>query len=442
MEAWLPSNWAGRFLSGGNGGLNGCVNYADLAYSSSLGFSAVATNNGHNGTSGRPFYNNSDVVEDFAYRAMHTGVVVGKQITKDFYGQKHKKSYYLGCSTGGRQGFKAAQDFPEDFDGIIAGAPAVAFNNLTSWSGSFYQATKGPGSPTFLTSQQWATVHADVLKQCDKLDGYADGILEDASICQYDPSGLLCPAGTTDSSTCLTAPQIQTVKSVLGPLKNGQGDLVYPRLQPGAEILASFIVLNGVPFPYTTDWFRYALYNDPNWDPTTLSTKDYDNAARINPFNIQTWKGDLSRVQKRGAKILHWHGQEDAIISSANSPRYYEHVSKTMGATPAQLDEFYRFFLVSGTGHCSGGEGASVIGQNINSFNSLDPKENILMALVNWVENGKAPEKIIGTHWVNGTQSLGVDYQRAHCRYPRRNQYKGTGNPKAIDSWECVDQKR
>ncbi|KAH8728332.1 Tannase/feruloyl esterase [Phaeosphaeriaceae sp. PMI808] len=442
MEAWLPSNWTGRFMSGGNGGLNGCINYADISYASSLGFASVGTNNGHNGTSGEPFYNNSDIVEDFAYRALHTGVIVGKQITKNYYGKAHKKSYYLGCSTGGRQGFKSAQTFPGDFDGIVAGAPAIAFNNLTSWSGSFYNKTGPPNSPTFLSVAQWAIVQKDVYKQCDALDGFVDGILEDASLCQYDPSGLACPEGTTSSTTCLTPAQIKTVKAIHSPLLNGNGDLVYPRLSPGAEAAAGAAIMTGQPFIYTIDWFRYALYNNPSWDANTISPTDYDNNARANLFNIQTWDGDLSRFQKRGSKVIHWHGGADPIISNENSPRYYKHVSSTMGLSPKQLDDFYRYFSVSGTSHCRGGDGANVIGQGINSFNSLNPKENILMAIVDWVEKGNAPEALVGTKWVNNTKSLGVQYQRAHCKYPKRNQYKGQGDPNAISSWECVDQVR
>lgn len=439
MEAWLPADWQGRFLSVGNGGLNGCVDYAHLAYTSGLGFSSVGTNNGHNGTSGEPFLNNSDVVEDFAYRAMHTGVVTGKSISKDFYGKAHDKSYYLGCSTGGRQGFKSAQDFPDDFDGIVSGAPAIAFANLTSWSGHFYAITGPPSAPTFVTMPQWIMVHGDVLKQCDALDGFVDGIIEDPRLCNYDPSGLACPEGSTNATNCLTAPQVETVKAVFSPLLNDAGDLVYPRFQPGPEIIGSAVIFNGQPFPYTTDFFRYALYNDPSWDPTTIGSDDYNNAARINPFNIQTWKGDLSGMQKRGSKIIHYHGTADFIISSDNSPRYYEHVSSTMGLSPAKLDDFYRYFSISGTGHCGGGDGAHAIGQGSDEFNGLEPRQNVLMAIVDWVENGNAPETLIGTKFVNDTEALGVDFQRAHCKYPKRNQYKGQGDPKAIDSWECVD---
>ncbi|KAF2470862.1 tannase and feruloyl esterase [Lindgomyces ingoldianus] len=435
MEAWLPANWTGRFLSTGNGGISGCTGYNDMVYTTRLGFASVGANNGHNGTSGGAFYNNPEVVADFAYRSVHTGVVVGKAISKAFYGKAHKKSYYLGCSTGGRQGFKSAQDFPEDFDGIVAGAPAFAFNNLTSWSGHFYILEGNPTSPTFVPTNMWPIIHQDILKQCDAIDGYIDGIIEDPLLCNYDSKGLICGGNLT--TNCLTPVQSQTVQKIFSPLYAADGSLVYPRMQPGSEISAAYISYTGAPFPYMADWYRYAIYNDPSWDPATLNTTDYANAARINPSNIETWKGDLSAVHNRGAKILHYHGQMDAIITSDNSPRYYEHVSKTMRLKPTQLDSFYRFFRISGMDHCYGGDGASVIGQSLNSVASLDPSQNVLMAIVNWVENGKAPETIIGTRFVNDTQSLGVQYQRAHCKYPKRNVYKG-GDAKKLNSWECV----
>lgn len=274
------------------------------------------------------------------------------------------------------------------------------------------------------------------MKQCDALDGYVDGIIEDPRICNYDPSGLICTEGAT--TNCLTPAQAGTVKGALSPLYTDSGDFVYPRLQPGAEIIAAYVLFNGQTFSYTADWFRYAIYNDPTWDPKTIDSDDYEAAARKNPFNAQTWEGDLSAVKKRGAKIIHWHGGEDFIITSDNSPRYYEHVKSTMRLSNAQLDTFYRYFLVSGTGHCSGGNGAHAIGQGLGEVNSNSPKENVLMAMVDWVEKGRAPETLLGTKWVNDQKELGVDFQRAHCKYPKRNQYI-KGDPKLPSSWKCVN---
>ncbi|KAM0327601.1 hypothetical protein ACHAQA_005894 [Verticillium albo-atrum] len=433
VEVWLPTKWSGRFLSTGNGGTGGCIQYEDVAYAVSQGFAAVGTNNGHNGTIGSPFLNNPGVIEDFAYRALHTGVVVGKATTKTFYGKEHTKSYYLGCSTGGRQGFKEAQRFPEDFDGIVAGAPAFSFPNLTSWSGHFFTTTGAPGSPTFLTTEQWAAVAKDILVQCDGLDGQVDGIIEDPDLCQYRPEALLC-SRTNSAATCLTGAQAQTVRTIFSDLHGVDGALVYPRMQPSPQL---GLLVGGRPFPYTVDWFANVVYNDTNWDPTTLGPEDYAVSSRQDPFGISTWQGDLSGVRDSGAKILHYHGLQDAIISSDNSARYYNHVSRTMGLPAAELDAFYRYFRISGMGHCSGGPGATFIGNQAKSVAGYAPEGNVLSAIVQWVEKGVAPDHILGTAYVNGTKANGVAFKRKHCKYPKRNVYKH-GNPKSADSWRCV----
>ncbi|KXH49825.1 tannase and feruloyl esterase [Colletotrichum simmondsii] len=438
FEAWLPENWTGRFLSTGNGGLGGCVQYEDLDYASSLGFASVATNNGHDGQTGLPFLNNEDVIEDFVYRALTTGVVVGKDVTKSFYNKPHTKSYYLGCSTGGRQGFKQAQAFPENFDGIVAGAPAFAFNNLTSWSCHFLPLTGQQGADTFIPMTMWPTIHDDILAQCDELDGVKDGFLESPDLCDYKPESLLCGVNSNQTDACLTQKQVETLRGIYAPLIDASGDLVYPRMQPGAELSgAPQTYFTGQPFG-AADWFKYAILNDSTWDPATITPEDYVRSSSLNLFNVETWDGDLSPFQNRGGKLLHYHGLIDGTISSDNSPRYYEHVSQTMDLAPAELDEFYRLFRISGLAHCSGGTGAAFIGNQAKNMASLDPEENVLMAMVRWVEEGIAPETVTGTAFVNNTVSAGVDYKRRHCRWPTRNIFKGTGDYKDENNWECV----
>ncbi|KAK8152840.1 Tannase/feruloyl esterase [Phyllosticta citrichinensis] len=437
MEAWLPVNWTGRFLSTGNGGLSGCIKYEDMAYTAGLGFSTVGANNGHNGTEGTSFYKNDDIVADFAWRSVHTGVVVGKKISEAFYGKTHDKSYYLGCSTGGRQGLKSAQSFPDDFDGIVAGAPAASFLGLLSWSGHFYTILGDEDSPSHVSADLWAVVHEDILKQCDGIDGVIDGILEDPELCQYRPEGLICGSGATNTSSCLTPAQADAVRLVLSPVYGTDGSIVYPRMQPGSEIASSASLFNGS-FAYTKDWFRYVVYNDPSWDPATLDAEQMEFASKKDPWNIQTWEGDLSRLRDRGSKLLHYHGLMDGSISSENSPRYYNHVSRTMGLTTEELDDFYRFFRISGMGHCTGGDGAHAIGNELESLESLDPDENALMAMVRWVEEGIAPTTLIGTKWKGDTADTGVDYKRAHCKYPARNVYVGSGDGRDMDGWKCV----
>ncbi|KAF2845817.1 tannase and feruloyl esterase [Plenodomus tracheiphilus IPT5] len=436
MEAWLPANWTGRFLSTGNGGLGGCIQYEDIEYAASLGFAAVGTNNGHDGMTGQSFLNNPDVIEDFAYRALHTGVVVGKQISHQFYMRAHTKSYYLGCSTGGRQGFKSVQDFPDDFDGVVAGAPAFAFNNLTSWSTHFLPLTGVQGDPQFVPSEMWLVIHKDILAHCDSIDGAWDGILESPDLCDYDPTGLLCTP--SQNTSCLTSAQVDTVRSIYSPLFGPDGSLVYPRLQPGVEATeAPVSYFLGQAFG-AVDWWKYAIFNNPAWNPLTLNPEDYETSSRLNLFNIETWEGDLCKFQGRGGKLLHYHGVADGIIPSGNSARYYEHVSNTMGLRPQELDDFYRYFRISGMAHCGGGPGASFIGNSRRNTASLSPKENVLLATIRWVEEGVAPDTITGTAFVNGTMSAGVDYKRRHCRWPLRNVFDGKGDVKDDSSWQCV----
>ncbi|GAB7356750.1 hypothetical protein MBLNU459_g7652t1 [Dothideomycetes sp. NU459] len=449
VEVWLPSgtqaSWNGRFLSTGNGGLNGCVAYADMIYTTSMGFAATGDNGGHDGNSGNgtPFLNNNDVVLDFAYRSRHSAVVLGKQVVKTYYGQAHKKSYYFGCSTGGRQGLKAVQMFPGDFDGVSAGSPATDFNHLTSWSGHFLTLTGTNSSdPRFLTSAQWTLVHGEVLRQCDEpLDGVADGILEDSSICAFNPETLLCIRGanTTGPANCLTTAQVETVRQVYLPLYGLNNTFIYPRLQPSAELAADapapFAYLDGNLIGPATGYFSNVIYNDPTWDPTTFNALDIAYADSLDAYHghISSYQGDLSAFRDRGGKVITYHGMTDPIISGEQSMRYYGHIASTMNLSSTKMDDFYRYFRISGMGHCSGGPGAWAFGQTTAARNA---SENILWDLVNWVENGTAPDRLVGTKWYNDTSANGIEFQRAHCRYPYRTTYVG-GNPNVTSSWTC-----
>ncbi|KAH7304732.1 tannase and feruloyl esterase [Stachybotrys elegans] len=432
LETWLPLNWTGRFLSVGNGGLGGCIDYSDMSYAVGRGFAAVGTNNGHDGNIGLPFFNNPGVIEDYAYRAIHTGVVLGKQITEALYGKKHTKSYYLGCSTGGRQGFMEAQRFPEDFDGIVAGAPAFDFTGLQASSAWYYNIVGTPGSPTFLTPQLWRVVLQDTLKQCDGLDGHVDGVIEDPDLCQYRPEGLLCNGETT--TNCLTGIQADTVRRVYSALYDKHGELVYPRMQPGAE--SSFILWNGTPFPYAIDWWKYVVYNDPSFDGN-MTLDDIEAARNTETYGVDAFEGDLSGVKDRGTKILHYHGLQDNLITSDNSARYYNLVSRTMGLRSDDLDDFYRYFRISGMAHCSGGTGAYNIGNRLSGLAGESAEENVLTAIVQWVEGGEAPEHVLGTAFTDFNKTE-IKFRRRHCKYPLRNAYSGSGDPDSAESWSCV----
>ncbi|KAH8892282.1 tannase and feruloyl esterase [Thozetella sp. PMI_491] len=430
FETWLPSNWTGRFLAVGNGGLGGCIAYSDMAYGGQRGFAVVGTNNGHDGNTGLPFFNSSGVLEDYAYRAVHTGVVIGKQATAAFYGQKHTRAYWLGCSTGGRQGFMEAQMFPNDFDGIVAGAPAFAFTSLMLWEGFFYTITGGPRSPTFISESLWSSVYQDIMKQCDGLDGRVDGIIEDPDLCQYRPESLICTLG--QNTSCLTGVQAETVRRVFSPLYGGDGKMVYPRITPGTDSASS--LWSGTMFRYSLEWLRYVVYKNPSWNGT-IGIQDIEAALKVSAFGVDAFNGDLSEARRLGTKILHYHGLADPLISPENSARYYNHVSRTMQLPSGKLDDFYRFFRISGMAHCAGGPGATYIGNRATALAGEEPDRNVLAAIVEWVEKGKAPEYILGTALDRDNQTA---FQRRHCKYPLRNVYSGSGDPNSADSWNCI----
>ncbi|KAJ7750795.1 tannase and feruloyl esterase [Mycena metata] len=412
-EAWLPDVWFGRFLGLGNGGLGGCIDYVNLDYGTQLHFAAVGSDNGHDGGSGTDpgdadqLLNHPEVINDFAFRAVHVEAVIGKEIVRAYYGTPAAKSYFLGCSTGGRQATQAALLFPDDFDGIVGGAPATDFNHLTIWQGLISHYVGAPISPAtpsskFIPPALMSVVSAEILRQCDALDGVVDGIITEPDACEFRPEAIQCTKGNT--TNCLTPIQVQALKNIFTPLFGLDGQLVYPRYPPGAEAdpfgnWARFTILNVTEF----DFSNFSVAVTPFWDS-------------INPGGIATYNGDLSAFRNRGGKFLTYHGQRDPIISPTNSKRVYDLISHTLSLP--SLDDFYRLFMIPGMGHCFGGVGPTSFGQaeGLNLVNTSS--HNILLAMVDWVEGGIAPDTIIGSD-TNGST-------RTHCRYPMRSVFNGT----------------
>lgn len=229
------------------------IKYGNLAYGSSLGFATIGTNNGHDGDTGEFFLNNTEVLADFTNRSIPIAAVLGKRITKAYYGRAHTKSYFLGCSMGGRQGIHAALHRPADFDGILAGAPAVNMLRLAGWSGMITRYLGAPHpkrSASHIPSQMWDIISAEVRRQCDKLDGVEDGIISDPDACDFRPEELRC--NDDDTFECLTVAQIEALRKVYEPLYGLNGELLIPRLDPGAEIseLGREMILSGEPYLY------------------------------------------------------------------------------------------------------------------------------------------------------------------------------------------------
>ena len=276
FEAWLPDEWFGRFLGLGNGGLGGCVSlplyfififsnilnktgidYLNLDYGSTLHFASVGSDNGHDGTTGSQFLNNPEVINDFAFRAIHVEVVLGKQIIDAYYGRPQHKSYYLGCSTGGRQAIQSALLYPDDFDGLVAGSPATDFNHLSGWQAMLGRFVGAPLNSTeaFIPATLWPVISQEILNQCDELDGVKDGIITDPDQCIFRPEALLCSSETKNKSSCINPAQAAALTNIYQPLYGTKGQLLYTRYDPLAESLGNFINM------FSGDIFSIALVN-------------------------------------------------------------------------------------------------------------------------------------------------------------------------------------
>jgi feruloyl esterase len=212
----------------------------------------VGTNNGHDGNTGRPFFGNSEVLNDFTFRSIHVAAVVGKEIVAAYYGQPHAKAYYSGCSTGGRQGTMSALKYPEDFDGIVAGAPATNSNGLLHWAGMLARYIGAPNptlSPAFISPELWNVVAQEILDQCDGIDGVLDRIITDPDLCEFRADALLCSGDGADR--CLTEPQVVALQKIYSPLYDND-ELIYSRFDPSAEAEAIAIDLFNGKFPAFT----------------------------------------------------------------------------------------------------------------------------------------------------------------------------------------------
>jgi len=308
--------------------------------------------------------------------------------------------------------------FPEDFDGVVAGSPATDFNHLTGWQAMLgrFVGAPNPNNSAFIPAELWPVISQEILDQCDGLDGVEDGIITDPDECTFRPEALLC---TGNASDCLTASQVEALRSIYEPLFGTEGQLLFPRYDPSAEADGNFAaLLSGDIFAIPSNWFKFAIFNNSAFSFDNFSVKDIEFSDTINPGGIATWNGDVSAFRDRGGKVLTYHGRRDQLIPSGNSIRIYNLISSTLSLP--SLDDFYRLFLIPGMDHCSGGPGAWAFGQLGHARSPVnDTAHNMLLALVDWVENEQAPDVIVGT--VPGSGSV-----RTHCRYPERSVLNAT----------------
>ncbi|HEV8415804.1 MAG TPA: tannase/feruloyl esterase family alpha/beta hydrolase [Bryobacteraceae bacterium] len=419
IEYWLPAaGWNGNFEANGNGGWSGSITPNTLAAGMQRGYAAAMTDTGHEGGSASFAMGHPEKVIDFGYRAVHEMATTGKTLIKAFYGRDAKHSYWNGCSAGGRQGLMEAQRYPEDFDAIVAGSPAINFTGRSAQAVWIGQATHKDESSA-LPQAKFAVIHDAALEACDGRsgDGVKDGVLDDPTKCKFDPKTLECKGA--DAPTCLTAAQVETVRKIYSDVVNPRTkSVIFEGHEPGSENGWTTMAGNNV-FTIATDTFKYAVFEDTNWDYKTLNfDSDMEKTEQKTGKIVNALDPNLKPFLARGGKIIQYHGWADPQISPRSSVDYYKSVTKAMGGS-SKINDNYRLFMIPGMAHCGGGDATA-------NF-------DMLAALEQWVDTGKAPDRIEASRVRNGQ----TDRTRPLCPYPQVASYKGSGSTDDTANFVC-----
>jgi feruloyl esterase len=418
VEIWMPdSTWNGKYEAVGNGGWAGSISYASMAEALRNGYATSSTDTGHRGATGSFALGHPEKLIDFAWRSEHEMTLKAKALIKTFYGDAPKFSYWIGCSSGGKQGLKEAQRFPEDYDGVAAGAPVLNWTHRSIEALWVAQAAlKDPAS--YIPPEKYPLIHQAAIAACDQRDGLKDGIIGDPEGCRFDPATLECKDG--GDQQCLTHPQVEAARKIYTPAQNPRtGEQLSPRFEPGSELGWRPIAGGPDPFAAANDYFKYVVFRDPNWNWRGFNfDSDAALADRVDDGTINATSADLSRFVARQGKLILYHGWTDTNITPQATVDYFQRVVEQMGGA-RQTAQSIRLFMVPGMNHCGGGEGP-------NTF-------NMVSALERWVEDGKAPEQVLATHLTGGK----VDRTRPLCPYPQTAQYRGTGDSNDAADFVC-----
>jgi feruloyl esterase len=417
VEVWMPVNgWNGKYQAVGNGGWSGSINVRAMAAAIRRGYATSSTDTGHTGSSASFALGHPEKLIDYAYRSEHEMAVLAKKVIAAFYGNGPRLSYWNGCSAGGKQALKEAQRYPEDFDGIIAGAPAANWTGRAGQSIWVAQAVHKDAA-SYIPPEKYETIHAAVLAACDKLDGVEDGVLEDPTRCKFDPKVLECKGA--DGPGCLTSAQVEAARKIYSASINPRTkQQIYRGLERGSEL--GWKTWGGPkPLATGTDHFKYVVFENPEWDFMTLDwDRDIARAEKLDARRINALDPDLRPFFARGGKLIQYHGWNDPQIAPGNSEDYYNSVLKFMKDAD-KVRESYRLFMVPGMAHCGGGQGTSTF--------------DMLTALEKWVEEKKPPESIPAARTREGI----VDRTRPLCPYPQTAHYNGSGSTDDAANFVC-----
>ncbi|XPT01392.1 hypothetical protein M3J09_010528 [Ascochyta lentis] len=433
IKVWLglPSAWNGRFQGvGGGGWATGFP--SEMVPAISQGYATVSTDGGHDAVGQTtdswallsPGNVNLYALQNLASVALNDMTVLGKQMTEAYYGKPISKSYWAGCSTGGRQGLVMAQRYPDAYDGILAPAPAVNWAELIP--AMFWPQWVMHKLGYFAPQCELDAITAAAISACDELDGLKDGIVGLTGLCDFDPNTVVGQQYTCGNITgSISTEAAEIARATWTGATDGKGNVQWPGIAPGAPLSALAGTTcdsngrncTGTPFPVSTDWHRLFIKKDSTFDPYNYTQAAWNAAfhASVQQYTstLGTSDPDLSEFKNAGGKIITWHGMADRSIPFNNTLIYYDRVL----ALDANATDFYRVYLAPGVDHCAGGVGAA----------PTDP----LVALVSWVEDGVVPRVLAANRTVDGSM-----WKRELCLYPLVSIYKG-GDPAAAASYSC-----
>ena len=453
FEVWLPAaNWNGKLTTGGNGGVAGSINYSLLVSAIQRGYTGVSTDTGHVGkdADGAWAKGHPEKLVDFGHRAIHLATVDAKAIVKAYYGVEQKRAYFIGCSNGGRQALMSAQRYPEDFDGVIAGAPAYNWTGFTTAFAWNEQAMLRPNA--YIPMTMAPIIQAAVNQQCDALDGVTDGVVSAPQACHFQPEKLLCAPGQTEK--CLTQPQIEALQTIYQGAHTSNGTRLFTGFTPGGETGSVpglgwegwiFGPQPGVATQSAFVWgvMREMVTGEDNWQ---IGSFDFDRDPKILLEKIgpalNATDTNLSKFASRGGKLILFQGWSDAAIPPSATISYYEGVGQRMGDT--KRAQFMRLFMVPGMQHCAGGPGPSSFGGLTPAVQPENPSRDLTAALEQWVEKGVAPESVRAIKGRDLKRALydptvaDIESSGLICAYPRHAKWNGTGDTKDAASYTCV----
>jgi feruloyl esterase len=417
----LPDAWNRKFLMGGGGGFVGSVqNQAQFVVNA--GYATAGTDTGHQGgtTDATWALNNLERQVNYGYLGVHRTAEAAKAILRSYYASTETRAYFSGCSNGGRQALMEAQRFPDDFDGIVAGAPAADFTGIGA---QFIKDVRAqfpdPKNLTpLLSPETMRSVAAQILDKCDALDGVKDGVMDDPRQCKIDVSLLTgVSAAQQLALTTIYAPTRAGSETVFpGQPFGGEGELAgWPAWISGATPSAGQAAAPTARFAFGTQLFKYLVFNDAEWDYRAYDLSTWRADTKRTAMFLNATSADLDAFKAKGHKLLLWHGWSDAGLSPLGTVKYYE----SLQARDPKMDEYVRMFMMPGVLHCGGGAGPD----NTDWAAAIDL----------WVDSGKAPERLMAQ---KGT-GASVTRTRPLCRYPQHAVYSGTGSTDLAENFVC-----